>query len=568
MATSSIQERGSTSGGQQMIQQMAHLSMDDPASTDTVTARRRANALRPISKLPPELLARIFCAYAALPKFNEAPSAAEFSLKDKVVVSYRRQIGTGWLDVVQVCHEWRETAFECPALWSSVPFPLDWGQHWARQFSALSGAMPIDIVVGRESHRRGRMGTWVEDFVKAHKFRLRGLAVGFTVSEKKWIQEVVDIDAPVLTHVDVFYAYSWPGDHAKYIHGGPFSAPELRDLVVFRVSPDLSMASWPNLRNLQLVDIPFDASQLQSALATTPLLERLLIRQLRHSYSIPAPSPSSTIHLDHLERIDVTGDSDGVMAVWGTLVVPSLAVVRLSFEQPTRDELRIDGREESLTTILSATRQHMDRLAYPLPGLSLEVSRDALIIAAYPEPEGGTLPFKDDARVIEVQDKQSSSRPYDFVAVIRAMPMHTCRLLELSAMIHWFYWADVLEETAHIEVLCLSACGPETTENLAKAALYSTRKNGPTLFPRLHTLHLYSVFYDSDDPQPDVVPPALLALRKWLERRDHCGVRKLRIQECSVFAEWVDIFRQIDGLVVEWDGDVRFCRGPNPSAIP
>ncbi|VDB95159.1 unnamed protein product [Peniophora sp. CBMAI 1063] len=412
------------------------------------------------------------------------------------------------------------------------------------------------------------MGDWVEDFVKAHKFRLRKLVVGFFVVDKNWIHEL-DVDTPVLTHVDAGYSYSWPGDYAEYIHGGSFAAPKLRDLVLFSFSPDLSRASWPNLRNLQLGgrEPSVDVSLLLSALATAPLLERLLIGQVHRASPTSTQSTIPMIHLDHLERMDVTGQFGGVMTVWKTLVVPSSAMVRFSFEEPT-DE---DDREGDLNTVLTATRRHMDRSVHPLPGLSLQSYQDTITIAAYREREDSEdiLPFKEDTSVIKVEYYQCSS--YELPSVMRALPMHACKYLQLSAMIERFWWDRVLAETAHIEALCLSDSNPETTENLAKAVSYSFDDKGETdstFFPRLHTLHLYRVLYGSrsDSSQPDVVPPALVALREWLERRDHCGVRKLRIQGCSVFPEWVDMFRQIDGLAVEWDGDVRLCMGPSLGA--
>ncbi|KZV70674.1 hypothetical protein PENSPDRAFT_539911, partial [Peniophora sp. CONT] len=101
----------------------------DAALCAAAAIRRRMNALRPISRLPPEVLALVFRAYALHPRF-EAPSTI---------------IGSGWLDVIQVCHSWRQAALGSPSLWSSQDIPIGWGENWAHEFATRAGTTPVEL---------------------------------------------------------------------------------------------------------------------------------------------------------------------------------------------------------------------------------------------------------------------------------------------------------------------------------------------------------------------------------------------------------------------------------------
>lgn len=61
------------------------------------------NALAPISRLPPEILAEIFCFFTSS--------------------TWNKEYGhLAWIRVTHVCHQWRETALSHPRLWSHINF--------------------------------------------------------------------------------------------------------------------------------------------------------------------------------------------------------------------------------------------------------------------------------------------------------------------------------------------------------------------------------------------------------------------------------------------------------------
>ncbi|EPS93079.1 hypothetical protein FOMPIDRAFT_1101941, partial [Fomitopsis schrenkii] len=64
------------------------------------------NALAPVSRIPPELLSKIFLHTAG----HRANPASRPQSRD-------------WIRVTHVCRHWRETALQCAALWSHVDVP-------------------------------------------------------------------------------------------------------------------------------------------------------------------------------------------------------------------------------------------------------------------------------------------------------------------------------------------------------------------------------------------------------------------------------------------------------------
>lgn|SRR6266850_764703 len=69
----------------------------------TRAAKYRRNALAPVSRLPPEILTEIFSILSS--------SAGDDGFSHWV-----------WLHVPHVCHNWRETALNCPHLWNHINF--------------------------------------------------------------------------------------------------------------------------------------------------------------------------------------------------------------------------------------------------------------------------------------------------------------------------------------------------------------------------------------------------------------------------------------------------------------
>ncbi|KAI0322076.1 hypothetical protein OF83DRAFT_1167865 [Amylostereum chailletii] len=97
--------------------------------------KRRLNAVMPVARLHPEILAIILS--------HNAVDEPHYDL-GKIDSYYHDLRNTlGWIKVSHVSHRWREVALSYPSLWSVVTFTH--GFEWAQEFVARSKATPILI---------------------------------------------------------------------------------------------------------------------------------------------------------------------------------------------------------------------------------------------------------------------------------------------------------------------------------------------------------------------------------------------------------------------------------------
>ncbi|KAL0953739.1 hypothetical protein HGRIS_004928 [Hohenbuehelia grisea] len=89
--------------------------------------KSRRNALAPVSRLPPELLARIFLFCATPPTQDDFGGHSSLS----------------WMkEVSHICQHWREVALGCPRLWSNISFSRP---HWVEEMLKRSKMAPLSV---------------------------------------------------------------------------------------------------------------------------------------------------------------------------------------------------------------------------------------------------------------------------------------------------------------------------------------------------------------------------------------------------------------------------------------
>ncbi|KAL0572447.1 hypothetical protein V5O48_009516 [Marasmius crinis-equi] len=118
-------------------------------------AERYRSILRPVHRLPPEILAKIFCLTLDIPPSNDLE---EFTR----IQSYSSldPLGPSWV-LSQVCRPWRKLALDTPSLWSFVSFnfPNTKGQTLRSQIHRLqlqlqrSANQPLDIITRARDSR-------------------------------------------------------------------------------------------------------------------------------------------------------------------------------------------------------------------------------------------------------------------------------------------------------------------------------------------------------------------------------------------------------------------------------
>ncbi|KAI0066422.1 hypothetical protein BV25DRAFT_1783860, partial [Artomyces pyxidatus] len=101
------------------------------------SVRARRNTLSSISRLPVEILARIFLFHAYA---EPAGTVEEVSSKDGdlQLPSVPR---LGWISVTMVCRNWRQIAFNYPNLWTNVAFTL--GDRWTEEMISRAKSAPL-----------------------------------------------------------------------------------------------------------------------------------------------------------------------------------------------------------------------------------------------------------------------------------------------------------------------------------------------------------------------------------------------------------------------------------------
>ncbi|KAF9565838.1 hypothetical protein CPC08DRAFT_141214 [Agrocybe pediades] len=92
------------------------------------------NSLAPISRLAPEILCRVF------DHLRKIPNLLPFE-RDPLQ----------WIQATHVCHAWRETALNCPSLWTKLPFEFSdmWTQEMLRRSKSASIYVDLDYTANR-----------------------------------------------------------------------------------------------------------------------------------------------------------------------------------------------------------------------------------------------------------------------------------------------------------------------------------------------------------------------------------------------------------------------------------
>ena len=231
-----------------------------------IKLKRTRNSLLNISKLPPELLGKIF-------HWNVA-------LKDDFGGLDKRSH-----DFLLVCHHWSEVASHTPELWSFWGnTPRDWARWYPR-----SGTAPLDLVLGGKGYKRGRLSTTLHDVLQDRAIRDTIRRVHLAAKDSELLSSVI---APLTSNHEVLRSNGiesfilWnrsetPVDVSNFF--AHYSFPKLRRLDLL----NCTISSWNHLisRTSALTTLELDnrysptptTSQLFSVLASNPALRRVTL---------------------------------------------------------------------------------------------------------------------------------------------------------------------------------------------------------------------------------------------------------------------------------------------------
>lgn len=204
--------------------------MATPAISHDVLARRHANSLQPISRLPTEMLVKIFT------------HTEDFELRDKYM-SYR------WIKILHVCHLWYTIGICHPTLWTTVI--LTGGPECLMEMLARSRGLPLDIYTdyGYDDHDFTEPETPLEMFgpLLAEIHRTRTFA-GFAGDEWQ-LMEGQSQSAGIMEELVLWKLGDGDLDLSKLFKDG---FPALRDLQLGFDYFSGNITQVPNLRALTL----------------------------------------------------------------------------------------------------------------------------------------------------------------------------------------------------------------------------------------------------------------------------------------------------------------------------
>ena len=322
-----------------------------------INLKRARNALLNISKLPPEILGKIFQCNVTLE--DDFDGLAERSH-----------------NFLSVCHHWHEVALHTPGVWSfGGNAPVDWARWYHH-----SGTAPLDLVLGGINHDDGSFDVALRDALQVRAARDTIRRIHLWSGEAVFLSSIISPLGPTCGGIRPNSVESLilvnEGDMTVDVSDffAHYRFPKLRYLEL----SDCNITSWNLLTSrtavltsliLRLCDpspTP-TTSQLLSILASNPTLQKLILS----TNTIPddgGEAPPSRVPLHHLKELELTGSLRDVVGLLHRLDHPGyMDTLHISLVDCTTTDI--------LQTIGPYLRHHLQRRGKSRDGLELVVSQ-------------------------------------------------------------------------------------------------------------------------------------------------------------------------------------------------
>ena len=268
----------------------------------TIKLKRARNSFLDVFKLPPEILGDIF--------HRNASPEGDFGGLEKRSHNF-----------LFVCHHWYEVASGTPELWSF------WGNNpkdWARRCHR-SGTGPLDLVLNDDEYYGAKFNATVGKILRDHAAADRIRRVHLTYPHSEFLSSIitsltVKCDEVRSNSMESFVLWNRGGYGVEGISDffARYRFPKLRRLDLI-----CTASVWDHItsRTGALIELDADfavpepaptTSQLLSALASNPLLQRLVL----YSSAIPddgGGESSFRVPLHHLKQLTLFGNSRDVI---------------------------------------------------------------------------------------------------------------------------------------------------------------------------------------------------------------------------------------------------------------
>ncbi|KAI0318842.1 hypothetical protein OF83DRAFT_1113623 [Amylostereum chailletii] len=296
--------------------------------------KSRLNPCLPISRIPPEIMQKIF-----------------IHLASTVSMGPSFYIGHGWISITAVCRRWRHIAIDIPSIWAhevcSVPAGAA-AEEWLRRAQAC----PLGFKFTADEAEK-------QAFVLKHIHRGRRIVYCYP-----GYSDPVSLRAPFLTlargltkkPLPILEDLSIESSRAVPRVSSTLTVPRLKRIFLVDMFVPWSSSS---LTELTLVrhNTPKDhfpsAKQLFRLLQASPLLEKLHLTWIPDFNSLPA---DRRLQLSHLRAMELEGTSEILAAFWGRLVLPPTVGVIIHVNA---EEVRSQVTTTETARVVAALKTHI-----------------------------------------------------------------------------------------------------------------------------------------------------------------------------------------------------------------
>jgi hypothetical protein len=277
--------------------------------------KSRRNSLAAVSRLPPEILSKIFVCYAA----TYEPA----------------QLTMDWVKVTHVSRHWRTVAIGCPCLWTTPVFAQP---RWVEEMLKRSKMAPL--VIDAHSRHMGPKWTEVVQLAMNHISRVRELKIVSPSTSFGKLFSSVPRAAPMLQILVLSTStidYGEPSHDNYSIPPELFSddSSQLRHLELIQCNLDWTSHLLKGLTHLKIHDTP------PGTRPSTPLflgvleqLPSLTVLDLKEALPHVADGSSTvshqrTVKLRSLTNLHIWGSKSDCINALRHLSVPSIATFKL-----------------------------------------------------------------------------------------------------------------------------------------------------------------------------------------------------------------------------------------------
>ncbi|KDR80739.1 hypothetical protein GALMADRAFT_222340 [Galerina marginata CBS 339.88] len=518
--------------------------------TYIVTLWRGRNSCAPISRLPPEMLCKIF----------------DFTSRDETRGSLH------WIKVSHVCHAWRNIAVNSPSLWTNLPVT---NARWTEEMLSRSKMAGLTVKADFLYSYRKSFDATVASALQ-HTLRIQHLSL--SNGNAGVIQKLLSglpKSAPRLeslcvhvTHQRPMYVGASKPDEICELPETVLSGVDcLRRLEVTRCKVNWNSHRWSFLTYLKIHDAPLafrlTRTQLVAALKRMPLLESL---DLQETLLVTGDSeqPLEKIFLAHLAMLTIASSTPQVQMFLKSILFLPTVILTVICKPTGTSGSDFSGVLSEIASIISPSTKS--------PGLrfrTLEVLR--------PSTGSDGLQFKAYTTVAsDMEATYGHIKPSLDVSLIHSMTMpataekifkDVCEAISLGNVVNLHlllshgvgFTTRILAETFgqldHLRSVCVTGvCSKEFTRALQEIQANQNLKKSrnPLLyFCNLRSISMRDVTFDED--RGDLTIEALQDCLIW---RYECGVEilDLKIEDCYGITE-TNVFLLEDIVVnLEWDG--------------